>query len=738
MLHELLLALSGHPSPLFSSNDEGDQTLPLSPSERALVRKLATLGNIQTKVRTEATTIASNHYSVICRAMAAAIIDTHLARFLSRVVEVERGTLQKDASYVGAYDVVPLSTIVYAFESWERPLVWLAKSVAFIEDGTKTGAKVIDWLRDEVKTGYPDIEKIATQLVQVAESTWLQQASAWTLYGSLPTVGQKDFFVQAIEREPRGRQSYRIVKELMPRFVSPETAQTVLEIGRSIHYINDQASGSIGFRSSRDVNLIQYQISILSALAHPFTALSLDNALRTIRSKVSQRALTRLLPAAKIKPILSILHSFFLLKRMDFDRALVDSADEWSMGNRARVSRRPRQAGAAALPSAKARLGELSSILSGAWAHLMAAQDFEEDPDDELEAAQDMLHLREDPQAQEESLFEESTGGLIIPEKNQKLFSSPLLPSATMLVITVPPPMDIFLSVPVQRAYSIIHNYLLSIRAQHLRLSRLWQLTTLRRLFSQLGNFSRKQDEAWLNADRSIHGVWSTISSARFLMGETLAYFQDEVIAKFDAGHGIGEVDQDSSEYAPDSTANDFARTGAQRADDKDRYRQNEFDEHSPGDDTLYDPEALISSHNTQLKNLQHALLLTDQVFPTELQSLLTQSDHLAALVRRLAEVRQINRALSDPTAEGSDVMGVGSEEAELRKPLAQARHNVDQALKRVNQRLKDIDRDGLIVDAAEGEGSPDSEQSQAAIAGGDGKGLERLLARLDLDRYDD
>lgn len=222
MLHEILLSLSGHPSPLLrtaaatashgSNNNAGasDPTSDLiTPPERELLAGIAHLSDLHVKLLSFSAQIAASHPSTICRAVATAIDGTHLAAFQRKVLEVEEGILRKDAGLVGAYNMVPLAAIVVEFEGWTRRLEWLWEMVEFmlskgrVDEGKQeaacTGARVINRLRAELQTGYQDIEETARNLVRVAETAWVKQVSSWILYGRLPGFGAEDFFIQKSE-----------------------------------------------------------------------------------------------------------------------------------------------------------------------------------------------------------------------------------------------------------------------------------------------------------------------------------------------------------------------------------------------------------------------------------------------------------------------------------------------------------------------------------------------------------
>lgn len=205
MLHEILLALSGHPSPLLRTDNSEPHALSsaISPPERELLATAAHLSDLHVKLQGYTAPIAAEHPSTICRAVATAVQSVHLAAFQRKVLQVEETILRMDSSLVGAYNIVPLTAVVGEFSEWTRRMEWLWEIVQFMlkkqQGKTCRGAQLIDRLRSELQSGYVDIERTALSLVSVAETAWLKQVSAWILYGRLPTFGGEDFFVQKTE-----------------------------------------------------------------------------------------------------------------------------------------------------------------------------------------------------------------------------------------------------------------------------------------------------------------------------------------------------------------------------------------------------------------------------------------------------------------------------------------------------------------------------------------------------------
>lgn len=209
MLHEILLALSGHQSPLLRDSAEAKASADnssvaatlLTPPERQLLQTAEHLSNLHCRLASRTSQISAAHKSVVCRAVSTAISSVHLAALQREILAVEEQILKHDASLVGAYNIVPLTAVVGQFAGWTRRLEWLWELTGFMireRDGQPAchAAALLNHLRAELQTGYPDIEETALSLTQVAESAWLRQLSAWIFYGRLPTTGRYDFFVE--------------------------------------------------------------------------------------------------------------------------------------------------------------------------------------------------------------------------------------------------------------------------------------------------------------------------------------------------------------------------------------------------------------------------------------------------------------------------------------------------------------------------------------------------------------
>lgn len=562
MLHEILLSLAQGPSPLLCSLSikatDTDELLQsrLSPAEQALLNSLAqNLGQKHKNIREKASIISTSHPSTVCRALSTAIIATHLAKFRRKILEVESDILEENASVVGAYNVVPLSAIVGAFDGWGRKLEWLWDLVQHVQAPSDTGnsrltqscqdpctaAAAITYLRNATHTGYQDIEEISLDLVKVAETAWLKQVSAWVLYGRHPTHGAADFFIT--RQAASGNQSgsvdmYTIEDSLIPPFVTKAVAQSILFIGKSLNHIRERQSSTTIVSSKAlapELTLLPIHLAHLSALQYPLNCSNFSAAIGAIRHSLSQNALQKLLPMSKVLEMLHILTDFFLLERGEFAVALLTAADERLLSRN--MTDRSKQNLATDLASMTINEGEVSAVLARTWNALSSLQSVDdEDVDEELDLPRELINLSikaVGPNSQESRGFTSKPAAAS--------FDDILLPSSTTLSLHVPPPLDLFLTPSDVNLYSHMHAYLLAIRNAHLQLSKLYLLSVLRRDHpSPRIPISRNHHDAFdavarvrAKADKrtkAMRPTWATIGSAAFFLAELGEYFQGEVV----------------------------------------------------------------------------------------------------------------------------------------------------------------------------------------------------------------
>lgn len=638
MLHEILLSLSGHPSPLLNSKHlRRESESVLSPPEKALLSSVAHLSNLHCNLISHTAKVSASHPSSICQAVAAGIASKHLKKFQQNVLDVENRILRRDAGSVGAYNIVPLTSVVGEFSEWTRRMEWFWELVNFMrnesEKGTRycTGAQVIDRLCKEVQTGYTDIEEAARSLVTVAEAAWLKQVSTWLLYGRLPKYGGQDFFIQEQEdHEATGLPVFASKSDLAPAFVSSSTAESILFIGRSLNHIRIKGTviDDSEMKTSPELRLLPSHLQQLAALKLPITTSSLARVTSAIRLSLSQNILQLLLPVSKILETLSLLREFFLLGRGEFAVALVAEAEEkirsrWRRSENIGYEKRDTIGGIVV------KDGEVSAVLSRTWAAVSSFQGEEDDDEELLELARECLQLNITKSSGTPFKSSIKTIPLSSTPFKTLLFSVPV-----ELQMRIPSPTDLFLAATDMQTYSSVNAYLLSIRRAHLRLSGLWKVAGLRRnhpappappygsskagrAITQTQRLRRKE------RDVATRNVWATVSSALFFFSETESYFQGEIVQEIWDGFQKWIIACDTQQLSSqDDAAEDMWSAAAQMP--------------SPSTSPNHDPQTLSQAHRKYLAAMATNLLLTIPKFTNPLYQLLQHVDHLVALVDRI------------------------------------------------------------------------------------------------------
>ena len=753
MLHELLLCLSGHPSPIIANGKDSPFHALLSPPEHALLKTLSTdLGDKHLYIRYEATSISKTHPSIVCRAVAATVILVHLENFQQRILEVEKDILQDDPKYVGAYKVVPLSAMVTAFDGWRRKLSWLKDLVNFIkqpgaserqrdpgfgkEEACSAG-EVIQWVRDASHTGYPEIEQMALQVVGVAEMAWLKQVASWVLYGNHP--GGADFFVARKGGKEDSRNSaynsYAVVSRLVPCFVTPPTANSILFLGKSLNHIRDRqasATESSYNISSSGTSLLPAHLKHLSALKPPISSADFSKAIGAIRLSLSENALQRLLPLSEVLDILQVAKDFFLLGRGEFAIALITAADERLSSRQGRDATNAKKH-LHDLASLTIRDGEVHGVLARTWTTLASMQSMEDDSMDEaLDRARELITLTIKTVDSRSSEREQSSG---------ISFDDLLLPSSTLLNLRISSPLDLFLGPSDISLYSNIHAYLLAIRRAHLHLSRLFQLSTLRRVHPAPNagvdrHTNHQHRKASAQRSKSLRPVWATVSSAAFLFSELADYFQGEVVQSSWSTFytwlvpplsPIEQHDQVEHNSAAQSLSASSRGSHGHSQSASSRQTNKAIDRAS----RLHDPETLAKAHQAYLESIRQSILLNDLEFTSLLRRQMTAVDHLCALLQRLDTV------VSNSQASGEEVFV--AEEGRKMTDLMASKGKVAEGIRRLVERLRRIDdtrvsgAGGVRRDfSAIGNRELDESDSFVPWVSGGGGGLERVLLKLD------
>ncbi|KAJ5295518.1 hypothetical protein PENANT_c001G03987 [Penicillium antarcticum] len=725
MLHEILLSLSGQPSPLFGTQTgkgavaQDDFPL-LSPPEKALLASVAHLSRLHAQLRKHASDISSVNPSVVCRSVSTAIVGTHLSEFQKKILEVERAILAEDSAYVGGYGIVPLSTIVGEFAPWTRRMEWLWDIVQFIQPQRKkserpngsTGAALIDHLRTEAHTGYLDIKEMASHLETSAESAWMKQLSIWLLHGDLPMYGKDDFFIQEDFDCEGDETQFRISSHLLPKFVTTQTAGSILFVGKSLNHIRAKRKTSMTGISNAPVTLYREHIEQLAGLKSPISHVKLSSAVDCIRLSLSQSTLSKLLPLPKILEILDLLHGFLLLGRGEFAVALVSHADARLEENRRRGLTVASNGPTGKLDSLAIKEGDVATALVQTWAELFALQKEEDQADDQLELARDLLSISISGRKKERPMTPAQNTNPIA-EISKVSFEDLLFPTPTQLTAQIRAPLDLFISSSDILIYSKIHSYLLGIRRAQIRLGDLWKRTSLRRNYptpwgpprsnSAFGQDRLKAGRERENARvRQMRPIWATSSASLFVLSEIGTFFQGEVVNE-SWQHLREWIEGRSSPTRPASGSRPGTASSSKPQQDCGALSSDHVSTGDPpesGSRTMgrHDPEALTVAHRRHLASLVQSLFLAELPFTNTLRGILTDIDRFVALVIRLENTQQ-NMDLETDEGVVEAMIDYAQEEREIWEMLRSTRSHVERGMKDLVTSLRNID------DSRSGEG---------------------------------
>jgi hypothetical protein len=659
------------------------------------------------------------------------------------VLDVESKVLKQDASTVGAYNIVPLAGIVSEFSEWTKMMEWLWEISTFImpsglsragKEKTEpaSGAELIDKLRIEAQTGYPDIESAALHLGVIAETSWLRQLATWLLYGRLPSFGASDFFIST---EDGDELAFIVNHKLLPKFVTRLTASSILFVGRSLNQIRCLPSSSKALTGSSskvsELELLPAHVAHLSEVKAPIASARLSEAVRKIRQSLSRNLLQYLLPQEKIVEILTVLHQFFLLGRGEFAMSLIAEADE-KMQSRHRTPSKPGQG----IQSVLLKEAEINNVLSRSWAILSSLSGEDDHTDDALDLATDIVHIVVN--TTQSSGHRPGTpgrareSGTVLPKLTDVVFTDLLLSVPVKLTMDIRSPLDLFMNKADMDMYSAINAYLLAVRRAHLHLAQLWRQSFLRReqpgyQTTDKATLARQRLRATARS-REMRKVWATCTAAIFLLSESEAYFQGEVVQesfKHFLHWVTGPKEEEEEEHKQPTIP-----------DNPDQVDSSQFTTSK----RQHDPEALSHAHRQFLTSISHSLLLTDTSFTKTIRSFFTHVDELVALITRLQQIRQ-NLDMEEDSNTDDFLTNYRAEEKEVSIQLDRARRRLDSDMKSLIARLRDIDSDrvGLAPGGMSGAAAKKGESWEKAryepLRVG---GIDTLLMKLDWSSGDD
>lgn len=617
-----------------------------------------------------------------------------------------------------------LAKIMSGFEGWERILSYLHSLASAM--GEMGGGELINRLRTDIHTGFPTLEAVSLHLLKIAETAWLREVSTWVLYGRLPS--SEDFFITESESvvlnpvnedETGVLKEYTIAKSRLPSFVTPDTASSILFIGRALSIIRLRGGANTETTSdtiSPEMTLLPVHLSYLQSLQSPLSPQKLHTAISEIRLSLSKHTLQTLLPASKIIEVVHVLREFFLLGRGEFAGAIVEQASE-QVRNRWRRPGAGGGMGASGVKSSSSsaivKEGEVSSILTRTWGVLSSLQG-EETTDERLDTARDLLYL-----------------SLVKPPPATSAASTPVHPKARLgesfkdLLVGVPIALNFHLSWPLElflqpvdlETYDAIFAYLVSVRRTLIRLQTLWRG---RRYPPSPLAFSKSENRAVAKARREVikkregieRAVWATAGLNVFFLEALVGYWQGEVVegafrALMDVlDEGLEETPEEQQQRQEDEDGDVWMAEGesedVKNVEEKTKEQQ--------------DPESLMREHHLYLSRLKRGLFLADHQFAPLLKKFLIASEALASHVERMGRRNHLTDLNITPDS--------STNEKEVAECMASCRL-VRNLLGMLVERLQRMDEERDI-------GGGELLFSERKGGGGVGK-IDRLLMRLDL-----
>lgn len=684
MLHELLLALSGHPSPLFS-----DATLSafpaITPAERSLIQTTGHLATTHRALKKYLAKIVADHPSLICRAVAQSIVREHLSRFQQLILEKEREILRRDAGTVGAYDIVPLAGVLKSFEGWKRRLEWywdlaclmlpplprptpedtsLPRSKTSSTAPPCTGALLLKSLRLSANTGYPDIAAAAVELQAVAERVWLRHLSSWILTGQLSPLGELDFFVKRAEMHLAGVHEFTVDQLLVPPFATDSTVDSILFIGKLRDFLKSQRTNRLGapsqispkknrdWRGEDTGSLFNVEHTrLLTSLETPIRAAVLEPTINDIRRSISNLLVDELLPTYELMQILKTMKDYFLLGNLGFTDNLIIQAEKHLNARHQQLnSTAARTRGNTDLAGVLMKQGELDAVLSKTWTATAQAMQNRDDHDDELDWAQD--HVR----CKIVSNITDGQGALDDNARSFNLstastFSDLLLSAPAMLTIELESSLGFFLPSSHIRTYSVIHAYLIAIRRGQHRIEMLRNQSTLRKRKPASRQHIKSRDGGIPSNVRDegsagmvfMRRIWACSSDAYFVLSELGAYLTNEVVGNSwktfqDWAAGTPEQSKTTSRTAAGETPLNMSTSSQLLVLQRSLGPTQPLDGAIAERIQLRDIEDLTKAHQQYLSAVSTAMMLQDEVYTRTLRTVLGLIDQLVAFVERLQQ----------------------------------------------------------------------------------------------------
>ncbi|KAJ1654013.1 hypothetical protein IWQ61_005979 [Dispira simplex] len=384
MLHELLLALSGHPGEVFVKTATGLQVavhVPyLHPSERDTLNETLKIGyafmSLEAFVKGQTPFVYSTtdndadalthqnetNHSLYLTALQTAIQDVMLTPYCQHIVDLEQRILCEDEFLRTA---TPLSFVRSQLEPFSTPLQALVSLVHRLtqhetqnKESALRGARLLDVLRENCHSGVPQVACIMKQLYDRCVCVWWNQVFPWVIHGRIVDPTDEFFVVSGTKglrptvssSHPPGSITtsgtdnqipetgqwatcFRFLPKRWPQHCPVEVGQIVLFLGKVNALLHtSRATDEFGRQSTGSAPQLDYT-QRLEELAN--RGLFLDDRLTLLPELMALRhAVTRwiwveLNIGVHLQQCLEAFRDYYLLGHGDLWNNVLDELDRW-------------------------------------------------------------------------------------------------------------------------------------------------------------------------------------------------------------------------------------------------------------------------------------------------------------------------------------------------------------------------------------------------------------------------
>jgi len=355
MLHEILLGLVGHTGHVIiaktnprTGETEGFEVASdvefLSPSEKQTINQLCVAGYhfwlisefVKLHTRSTLLELGDAKTSLYVRALCTGI-DSLLERYSTTILRLEQDIVTSPR-----YPVSKLHYELHEFLLIFPPVSNLVTRVkqSYQSGNGLRGGQLLSEIYQRSLNGFDPIRKVFQRLLFECNNVLLGQISSWLVHGLLPDPFC-EFFVQRV----KGNQSqedallkdasgtateswnsqYNLRLSMVPSYFPSSLANKILFIGRAVCILQHPLISKHGLLPYSEA--VEFAKAIHNLRKADFDILEVENAVDSIRSKVSRHLWELIVPKSGLLLQLHALKDYFLLGRGEFFQCFLDEAN---------------------------------------------------------------------------------------------------------------------------------------------------------------------------------------------------------------------------------------------------------------------------------------------------------------------------------------------------------------------------------------------------------------------------